>query len=276
MVQSALDGHGVCIFAYGQTGSGKSFTMEGPPDCKQDSSFYEENPARGVIPRAVRKIFHQMPEFAKSGWTYTLHCSFVEVYQEKIYDLLSDSRDERELSDNGDLVIVKDLMVLEVSSVEEVDELMIKAKSNRRVGATNMNEHSSRSHFLFQLLIEGTNINGTKCCGRLNLVDLAGSEKLDAAQDEKQRKEGQKIRESLGALKTVLTRLRKDANASAPSFRDSKLTHLLKNTLSAGSKVLMFVNVAPEESSFEETKSSLNFGTSVNSVKLGSANANKY
>ena len=272
LVQSALDGHRVCIFAYGQTGSGKSHTMEGPPQIKQDSSFYRDNPHRGIIPRTVGKIFDHMPQLAQMGWTYTLKCSFAEVYQENIYDLLSTKVDKKELQIFNDEM--KDLTVCQVNSVEQVDALMIKAKKQRKVGSTNMNKQSSRSHFIFQMVIEGTNANGSKCCGRLNLVDLAGSENLEAAKDEQQRKEGAKIRESLSALSTVLTQLRQDPKASA-GFRNSKLTRLLKTDLSAGSKILMFVNIAPEASSLMETKCSLNFAKSVNSVKLTPAKGKK-
>jgi kinesin family protein C1 len=270
LVQSALDGQNVCIFAYGQTGSGKSYTMEGPPEMNHDTFFYRENPARGIIPRAVRKIFDQIPKLAENGWTYRFKCSFIEVYLDKIYDLLGETRQELKIFSDA----VKDLTAFPVSSVEQVEALMIEAKKKRKVGATNINSESSRSHFLFQFVIEGTNSNGKKCNGRLNLIDLAGSENLDAAKDEKQRLEGQKIRESLSFLKTVLMRLRRNSSANI-SFRDSKLTHLLKTDLSAGSKVLMLVNISPEKSSLSETKNSLNFAKSVNSVKPAGSKAKK-
>ena len=266
LVQSAVHEHKVCIFAYGQTGSGKSYTMEGPPEHKRDALFYQEHPERGIIPRAVRNIFAQMPELEEIGWIYTFKCSFFEIYMDKIYDLLDKSKTKplKILAD-----VVQGLTNFPVDSAEQVDALLIKAKKNRKVAATHANAHSSRSHFVFQLIIEGTNANGEKCRGSLNLIDLAGSENLDAAKDEKQRFEGQKIRESLSFLKTALMRLREDANANV-SFRDSTLTRLLKSDLSAGSKVLMLVNVAPEISSLSETKNSLDFAKSVNSVKPAS------
>ena len=188
------------------------------------------------------------------------------IYMDKIYDLLDKSKTKplKILAD-----VVQGLTNFPVDSAEQVDALLIKAKKNRKVAATHANAHSSRSHFVFQLIIEGTNANGEKCRGSLNLIDLAGSENLDAAKDEKQRFEGQKIRESLSFLKTALMRLREDANANV-SFRDSTLTRLLKSDLSAGSKVLMLVNVAPEISSLSETKNSLDFAKSVNSVKPAS------
>jgi hypothetical protein len=173
--------------------------------------------------------------------------------------------------DTGDRVIFKGLEIHGVNSVEQVDELMIRAKKNRRVSATKMNARSSRSHFLFELIIEGTHVSGKKCRGRLSLVDLAGSENIENLKSTIQVGECKEILTSLGALKTVLTRLRE---GKTPTFRENKLTHVLKNTLTSGSKVLMFVNVAPEKSALQETKSSLKFGKSVNSVKLGSAKAN--
>jgi hypothetical protein len=103
-------------------------------------------------------------------------------------------------------------------------------------------------------------------------VDLAGSENIESLKNKKQVDECKEILSSLGTLKTALTRLRE---GKTPTFRDSKLTHVLKNSLTAGSKVLMFVNVAPEKSCLQETKSSLNFGKSVNAIKLGSERKSK-
>jgi hypothetical protein len=199
------------------------------------------------------------------GWSYSLKCSFFEVYQKDVFDL--STAKAIQISDTGDRVNLRGLEVHAVNSVEQVDELLIRAKKNRKVGSTAMNARSSRSHFIFQLLIEGTHVSGRKCCGTLSLVDLAGSENIESLKNKKQVDECKEILSSLGALKTALTRLRE---GKTPTFRDSKLTHVLKNSLTAGSKVLMFVNVAPEKSCLQETKSSLNFGKSVNAIKLGS------
>jgi kinesin family protein C1 len=267
MVQSALDGYRVCIFAYGQTGSGKSFTMEGPPEAANSEDFFESNPNRGVIPRSVEKIFDAIPALANSGWTYSCHVSFMEVYMEKVYDLLT-SRQEVILANNGEQMVTQNLTVREVYDKHDVDCLLLEAKRRRSTSATNRNEHSSRSHFLFQMNICGTHTNGEKSMGMLTLVDLAGSENAKAAKDADQKEEGTQIRQSLLALQRVLKNLKQGSNAA---FRESKLTLLLKDSLTGSAKVLMFLNISPEEECLDETKNSLSFGSEVNSIQVGVA-----
>eukprot|EP00475_Leptophrys_vorax_P043776 TRINITY_DN8525_c0_g1_i1.p1 TRINITY_DN8525_c0_g1~~TRINITY_DN8525_c0_g1_i1.p1 ORF type:complete len:633 (-),score=185.02 TRINITY_DN8525_c0_g1_i1:22-1752(-) len=267
MVQSALDGYRVCIFAYGQTGSGKSFTMEGPPEVADNIEFYQSDSKRGIIPRAVEKIFSTMPKFQTSGWSYTCDVCFMEVYMEKVYDLLS-SRSEVVLQFDGEQMTARNLIQRQVFQKEDVDSLLVEAKRRRSTSSTNRNEHSSRSHFLFQMNVTGININGKKSFGQINLVDLAGSENVSAAKDSEQKEEGTQIRQSLLALQRVLKNLKQGSKAS---FRESKLTLLLKDSLTGSSKVLMFLNISPEEDCLEETKNSLSFGAEVNAIQLGQA-----
>jgi kinesin family protein C1 len=263
LVQSALDGFGVCIFAYGPTGSGKSFTMEGPQEQKLDRAFFQNHEDRGIIPRAVQKIFNSIGELGQLGWKYSLECSVMEIYQERVYDLLdSDCKKEKQVQEIKGIVSVKGLKSVPIASPEEFGKVLVLAKRYRRIGATNSNQYSSRSHLIFQVKIQSEARVGT-----LNLVDLAGSEKFEAANDPKQTAEGSFIRNSLSELKTVLISLKKKSQIN-PSFRNSCLTHVLKNTLCSGSKVLMMVNVAPEARSSEEAKCSLTFASTVNSVKI--------
>ncbi|XP_039579973.1 kinesin-like protein KIFC1, partial [Passer montanus] len=154
LVQSALDGYPVCIFAYGQTGSGKTFTMEGPAPPGAPES-------RGMIPRAVRHLFLGARDLAGKGWQYGFSASFLEIYNEGLRDLLlargqrASELEIRRLAPGSDELHVPNLTWVPVHSEEQVQELLLRAGSQRSVARTGLNERSSRSHSVFQLRIQG-------------------------------------------------------------------------------------------------------------------------
>ncbi|GIY43326.1 hypothetical protein CDAR_514021 [Caerostris darwini] len=158
-----------------------------------------------------------------------------------------------------------------VSSAEEVFSLLKKARINRAVAATKCNEHSSRSHYIFQLKIYGENLmTDEKCEGILNLVDLAGSERIKESGSVGNRlTEAKAINKSLSNLGKVIMSLSKKENHIP--YRDSKLTHLLANSLGGNSKTLMFVNISPDNVNLNETINSLRFATKVNQCNIGTA-----
>ncbi|KAG8448545.1 hypothetical protein GDO86_015584 [Hymenochirus boettgeri] len=273
LVQSALDGYPVCIFAYGQTGSGKTYTMEGPEDVTPDTM--------GMIPRAIRQIFTSAEELREKGWQYTFTASFLEIYNETIRDLLVNRPDKkqeydiRKVNSSSSQVYVTNLRYVEVSSVEEVQDLLRIAKTNRSVAKTAINDRSSRSHSVFQLKIEGENKQrDLKTSSVLSLIDLAGSERLDRSLSTGDRlKETQCINTSLSTLGMVIMSLcNKDSHIP---YRNSKLTYLLQNSLGGNAKVLMFVNISPLEENFAESLNSLRFASKVNECVIGTARANR-
>ena len=174
LVQSALDGYKVCLFSYGQTGSGKTHTMLG------EQGAHSEN--RGVIPRAVAKIVEASEANAKKGWTYELHASYVEIYNEQVRDLLnagSGHSDKHAIVHVGGVTEVSGVRREPVTSVEAAAALVRRAANARAVEATQMNAVSSRSHTIFMLYVTGEHVaSGSKLSGCLNLVDLAGSERV--------------------------------------------------------------------------------------------------
>ncbi|XP_072287463.1 kinesin-like protein KIFC1 [Pyxicephalus adspersus] len=273
LVQSALDGYPVCIFAYGQTGSGKTYTMEGPDKISLETM--------GMIPRAIRQIFSSAEELKSKGWEYKFTASFLEIYNETIKDLLVNRPEKkqeyeiRKVNNTSNDVYVTNLRYVEVSSVEEVHDLLHAAKLNRSVAKTALNDRSSRSHSVFQLKIEGENkLRDVHTSSVISLIDLAGSERLDRSLSTGDRlKETQSINTSLSTLGMVITSLcNKDSHIP---YRNSKLTYLLQNSLGGNSKVLMFVNISPLEENFAESLNSLRFASKVNECVIGTARANR-
>jgi len=268
LVQSAIDGFNVCIFAYGQTGSGKTHTMEGG----------EEEGEEGIIPRTIAKIFEETRNLEEQGWHYKMEASFVEIYNEEIRDLLATEKglkyDIKRVDTKSTEIYVSNLKIEEISCGDNVNPLLRRAKKNRAVAATNCNERSSRSHSVFILKIHGKNVKTSESCvGSLNLVDLAGSERLKASGSTGARLEETKsINSSLSNLSKVILALAnsKDGSSHIP-YRDSKLTHLLMNSLGGNSKTLMFVNLNPREEYFGESLNSLRFAKRVNQCQIGTA-----
>ncbi|KAF6163001.1 hypothetical protein GIB67_021150 [Kingdonia uniflora] len=270
LVQSALDGYKVCIFAYGQTGSGKTYTMMGPDVQSQ----------KGLIPRSLEQIFQSSQLLASQGWKYKMQAHMLEIYNENIRDLLAPNRGgslENPVTGKPYCIIqdanknayVPDLTVIDVCSSEEVSTLLHQAAQSRSVARTQMNDQSSRSHFVFTLRITGFNEStDQQVQGILNLVDLAGSERLSKSGSTGDRlKETQAINKSLSSLSKVIFALAK--KETHIPFRDSKLTHLLQPCLGGDSKTLMFVNLSPDPSSVGESLCSLRFAARVNSCEIG-------
>ncbi|CAH9106207.1 unnamed protein product [Cuscuta europaea] len=263
MVISVLDGYNVCIFAYGQTGTGKTFTMEGN----------KEN--RGVNYRTLEELFKISKERSDT-FTYDISVSVLEVYNEQIRDLLStpSTSSSKKLEIKQDSEGLNHIPGVEEPRVENINEawsVLQAGSSARAVGSNNVNEHSSRSHCILCIMVKAKNlINGECTKSKLWLVDLAGSERLAKTDVQGDRlKEAQNINRSLSALGDVISAL---ANKSSHiPYRNSKLTHLLQDSLGGDSKALMFVQISPSDKDLSETLSSVNFATRVRGVELGSA-----
>lgn len=263
IIASVMDGYNVCIFAYGQTGTGKTFTMEGT----------QEN--RGVNYRTLEELF-QISEERNSIMRYELFVSMLEVYNEKIRDLLVESSEQPakklEIKQAAEgTQEVPGLVESRVFRTEEVWELLKSGSRARSVGSTSANELSSRSHCLLRVTVKGENlINGQKTKSHLWMVDLAGSERVGRIEVEGDRlKESQFINKSLSALGDVISALA-SKSAHIP-YRNSKLTHMLQSSLGGDCKTLMFVQISPSSADLGETLCSLNFASRVRGVESGPA-----
>lgn len=262
LVDSVLLGFNGTIFAYGQTGTGKTFTMEG---------LRGDPEKRGVIPNSFEHIFTHISR--SQNQQYLVRASYLEIYQEEIRDLLPKDQSKRlELKERPDTgVYVKDLSSFVTKSVKEIEHVMNVGNQNRSVGATNMNEHSSRSHAIFMITIECSEIgldgeNHIRV-GKLNLVDLAGSERQTKTGAQGERlKEATKINLSLSALGNVISAL-VDGRSTHIPYRDSKLTRLLQDSLGGNAKTVMVANIGPASYNVEESLTTLRYANRAKNIK---------
>jgi len=220
----------------------------------------------------------------QSGIGFKVEISVVEIYNDRAYDLLLDPNSLAAKKDRKPLEIrqlpdgqqwVEGLTKMEVVSAEHVLEIMReRANVNRSWAATAMNAQSSRSHSLLFVDVTSTDSNTKQVlAGKLVLIDLAGSERVKRSEAVGDRmKEAQAINKSLSALGDVIHALQ--SKAPHVPFRNSKLTWLLADCLSAHAKCLMFCNISPAFADVQETQCSLLFAQRVSSVKLGEARRN--
>ena len=197
----------------------------------------------------------------------------LEIYQEEIRDLLSTETTKRlELRERPEVgVYVKDLSSFVCKNINEIERVLAKGHQNRSVGATNMNEHSSRSHAIFVITVEHSEIDTANIehirVGKLNLVDLAGSERQSKAKTVGQRqKEAIKINLSLSALGNVISAL-VDGRSTHIPYRDSKLTRLLQDSLGGNARTVMVANIGPSAYNFEETLITVRYANRAKNIK---------
>lgn len=255
LVESVFEGYNATIFAYGQTGCGKTFTMMG------DNSKDE---LKGITPNAFDHIFGYINNEGSSK-KFLVRCSFIEIYNEEIRDLLgNDCNKKLEIREDPKTgIFVKDLNILQVRNPAEIENYLNLGNKNRHVGETAMNAESSRSHSIFTVYVEiGENLNdknNTKIkAGKLNLVDLAGSERQSKTGATGVRlDEAKKINLSLTALSNVINALAENKNHIP--YRDSKLTRLLQDSLGGNTKTVMLAAVSPSNDSYDETLSTLRY-----------------
>ncbi|KAF7272363.1 hypothetical protein GWI33_014851 [Rhynchophorus ferrugineus] len=256
LVSSVLEGYNGCVFAYGQTGTGKTYTMEGG-----------EDDDIGVIPRAFDQIWAHISR--KTGVEFLVSVRYMEIYMEEIRDLLkvksTKSHELREMPGEG--VVVTNLHSQNCQSARDMLKAMRTGNINRTTGATNMNEHSSRSHAIFQIVIEMVEGQSKSMkVGKLNLVDLAGSERQSKTGATGERlKEATKINKALSSLGNVIYALAE--NSAHIPYRDSKLTRLLQDSLGGNSKTIMIANVGPASLNYDETIITLRYAYRAKSIK---------
>eukprot|EP00347_Sterkiella_histriomuscorum_P003556 403363838 len=245
VVDGLLNGFNGTVFCYGQTGSGKTFTMEG-------ADLYDEN-LKGLLPRMFVYLFQQIDK-ADEAIEFNIKCSYMEIYMEKIQDLLDPKKNNLQVKeDKGKGIYVADATEVYVGTPEEMFEVMRAGSKNRSVAATRMNEKSSRSHSVFILTVyqKNTKTDASKL-GKLYLCDLAGSEKTGKTEASGQTlEEAKMINKSLSALGNVINALTEGKAGGHIPYRDSKLTRVLQESLGGNSqtclRLSMLISQIPSE-----------------------------
>lgn len=279
LVENCLAGFNSSVFAYGQTGSGKTYTIWGPANALLEENFFSDQ--QGLTPRVFERLFARINEeqikHAEKQLKYQCRCSFLEIYNEQITDLVDPN--QRNLQIREDVksgVYVENLTEEYVSTMKDVTQLLIKGLSNRRTGATSINAESSRSHSVFTCIVESRcksvtdGISSFKT-SRINLVDLAGSErqKLTGAAGERLKEAGNINRSlsQLGNLINILAEVSQTGKQRHIPYRDSKLTFLLQDSLGGNAKLAMVCAISPSQSCRSETFSTLRFAQRAKAVK---------
>ncbi|XP_050486352.1 centromere-associated protein E-like [Bombus huntii] len=256
IVNAAVNGFNGTVFAYGQTSSGKTYTMMGSAE------------ELGIVPLAVQHMFDAIAN--TSGREFLLRVSYLEIYNERVNDLLNKSGTDLKLKEDSSGQVILQCKEEITNSPENVLSIMKKGDKNRRIGETNMNERSSRSHTIFRITIESREAGDSNSAiqvSQLNLVDLAGSERARQTGATGERfKEGRHINMSLSTLGLVIMQLSESQDGQKHvNFRDSKLTRLLQNSLGGNAMTAIICAVTP--AALEETQCTLSFASRAKSVK---------
>jgi kinesin family protein C2/C3 len=250
LIQSMFSGNNICIIAYGQTCTGKTYTIQGPDN---------NNP--GIVINAAKEIFDLISKNNNVNVRLTL--TIIEIYKEQIFNLLDENLPNLNIYESNGNLMIPDLMPVSINNLDEAQKLFNLASKFRHIGNNDFNERSSRSHCIFTFKLKITNNNNKITRSTLNIIDLAGSERISKSnlKDENIKKEAININLSLHALSTVLNSI---ANkASHIPYRDSKLTHYLKESLNENYNILLILHISPNIKDLPESISTLQFGTRI-------------
>ncbi|PHT39433.1 Kinesin-like protein KIN12B [Capsicum baccatum] len=279
LVENCLAGFNSSVFAYGQTGSGKTYTIWGPANALLDENLTSDQ--QGLTPRVFQRLFERIKEeqvkHSDKQLVYQCRCSFLEIYNEQITDLLDPSQRNLQIREDVRTGVYVDNLTEEcVSTMKDVVKLLMKGLSNRRIGATSINAESSRSHSVFTCVVEShckRMVDGLSCvkASRINFVDLAGSErqKLTGAAGERLKEAGNINRSlsQLGNLINILAEVSQTGKHRHIPYRDSKLTFLLQESLGGNAKLAMICAISPAQSCKSETLSTLRFAQRAKAIK---------
>ncbi|XP_045504127.1 kinesin-like protein Klp61F [Colias croceus] len=274
LIEEVLAGYNCTVFAYGQTGTGKTHTMVGEASSNEVS--WQNDPQAGIIPRALSQLFD---ELRLTNTEYTVRVSYLELYNEELFDLLSTSEDNSKLRIYEDVTrkgsnIVNGLEEITVYNKNEVYKIMAQGQERKKVASTLMNAQSSRSHTVFTIVVhmKENSPEGEELLkiGKLNLVDLAGSENISkAGSDNPAKKERARecvnINQSLLTLGRVITAL-VERHPHIP-YRESKLTRILQESLGGRTKTSIIATISPGHKDLEETMSTLEYANRAKNIQ---------
>ncbi|CAM9706724.1 unnamed protein product [Ectocarpus sp. 4 AP-2014] len=288
-ISELLEGINVTVFAYGATGAGKTHTMMGSERVVGVRAGDEPTEVSGIVPQSLVELFRLLAARAEVGSgqedeaeTWSVRVGYLQVYNEQIMDLLSDSSKPLKINEDPakGVVVVAGLAEMEVTSSEEVLNLLRQGNANRRTEATGANQVSSRSHAVLQVMVTRTlenAVSGNRSVreSKLSLIDLAGSERASATNNRgEQLRQGANINKSLLSLANCINALagnRRRRGGKGPGnvkYRDSKLTHLLKASLEGRCRLVMIANVNPSHVFFDDSHNTLKYANRAKNIKV--------
>ncbi|XP_065200738.1 kinesin-like protein KIF18A [Planococcus citri] len=255
ILPSLLEGYNCSVFVYGATGAGKTFTMLGN----------DQTP--GIIYLTMQSLYEKINELQDEKH-FDIGISYLEVYNEKVFDLLNPSKEPlRLIEDSVNGVIVAGIKLIQISEVEHLFDLLRQGNANRTQHPTDANAESSRSHAVFQVFIKIQQKSSERVqIVKLSMIDLAGSERGAATNFKGSRfKEGAHINKSLLALGNCINNLAD--NVKHIPYRNSQLTRLLKDSLGGNCQTVMIACVGPTPSSYEDTYNTLKYAARAKTIK---------
>ncbi|XP_077138136.1 kinesin-like protein KIF6 isoform X2 [Ranitomeya variabilis] len=266
VAESVLTGYNGTIFAYGQTGSGKTFTITGGAERYSD---------RGIIPRTLSYIFEALQKDGSK--VYTMHISYLEIYNECGYDLLDPKHEASKLEDLPKVTIMEDpdqnihlknLSMQQATTEEEALNLLFLGDTNRMIAETPMNQASTRSHCIFTIHISSKEPgSATVRRSKLHLVDLAGSERVAKSGVGGQLlTEAKYINLSLHYLEQVIIALA-EKNRSHIPYRNSMMTSVLRDSLGGNCMTTMIATLSLDKRNIDESISTCRFAQRVALIK---------
>ncbi|KAK9133019.1 hypothetical protein Scep_012547 [Stephania cephalantha] len=293
LVKNSLAGFNTSILAYGQTGSGKTYTMWGPPSAMLEGHSASSN--QGIVPRIFHMLFEEFDREQQNSdgkqINFQCRCSFLEIYNGQIGDLLDPTQRNLQINDDTkNVLFVENLTEEYVNNYDDVTQVLVKGLSNRKVGATSVNSKSSRSHIIFNFVVESwckcvdahlvlqNDLQGNSSksisrskISRISLIDLAGSDrnKLDDA-NKQCAKESKSVKKSLSQLGHLVRILGENKQSRGPKdmpYQSSCLTHLLQESLGGNAKLSVICAISPVEKCLSETLSTLRFGLRVKAIQ---------
>uniref|UniRef100_A0A1A9WEY2 Kinesin motor domain-containing protein n=1 Tax=Glossina brevipalpis TaxID=37001 RepID=A0A1A9WEY2_9MUSC len=307
LLDKAFEGYNACLFAYGQTGSGKSYSMMGSDPFSRDN-FNQSvlGCEAGIIPRFCYQLFRYL-ELHRKELQIEIEVSYFEIYNEKIHDLLCvrhEDNSQKNIAESGGIPAknprkclkvrehpiwgpyVAELSVHSVDTCEALQHWLILGNSQRATAATGLNEKSSRSHSILNIMLNVTDAEPSESSNvhqvrrsKISLVDLAGSERVNGTNDVHKR-EGVHINKSLLALGKVIAALADEKNRTTfVPYRESVLTYLLRENLGGNSKTVMLATISPAKRHIDETLATLRYACQarriVNRVKINESENDK-
>ncbi|KAK7387142.1 hypothetical protein VNO78_27677 [Psophocarpus tetragonolobus] len=279
LVRNALAGYNTTILSYGQSGSGKTYTMWGPPSALVENSSCSSH--QGIVPRIFRMLFSELERERLASdqkqFNYQCRCSFVEIYNEQIGNLLNPIQQNLEMKyDSRNAPYIENMIEEYITSYDDVVQILIKGLSKRKNGATSLNSNNSRSHIIFTFIIESLCKGTTKGfssskTSRISLIDLAGLGRDEVDYGASQcPKESRHVELSLSHLERFVDALTNKSqsgkNEDIP-HSDSCLTHLLQESLVGNAKLSVICSISPDSKSNDETLHTIRFGEQVRSIR---------